>query len=180
MLEWRRTLILPLGLDIFRPVVFLGTQIRSGASWLLYTVGQSHRTWVPGKLCTHITWLRPTFFGLQRTVNTGCYLLRQGSVYRLAPEAPIFYGNADGAQKIFGAVGRVWAKVLRPGSDIKMALCHIMVWCQINTERLKSCYLASIDFGRVSWYVDFYGCFFAFVASRSKPPDMSAREALHS
>ena len=81
-----------MGFDTLWPAVFPGTRIRSSVSWLLRTVGQSRLTWVPRKPSIRVTWLRLTLLGPHWAGPQGSHLLRLGSVYRLAPEAPLFRG----------------------------------------------------------------------------------------
>ena len=68
------------------------SRIRLDVSRFLWTVGQGHLTCVPEKLTIRVTWLKRTLLGSLETVFPDSHLFWQGSVYRLAPEVPLFRG----------------------------------------------------------------------------------------
>ena len=120
--------------------------------------------------------------------DSGFYLLPQGLVYRMAPEPPILGGMPMGPMiflELSGVSRLLFCARLQRLFNMR-ALAHFGTRWVLNKYQL----FISFSFGplgwgytsasRVSWYTDQVGCFLAFVASRSRLPDISSREAWHS
>ena len=101
-------------------------------------------------------WPARSFFILrsQGAFPLGFYLLREGWVYRPAPEAPLIRGMPTGPRAFLETAGCVWATALHPKPTIKKALCHTCPFGGAGNKYRFPGLLAGPSGIRARWEID--------------------------
>ena len=110
-----------------QPFFLLHSSVRVAWSDGLVYVSQGRLTPIPGKSSICVTGTRLTLHGPQGTIPPGSHLLRQSSVYCLAPESPVLRKCGRGP-RYFWSRRACLAYSSATDYHVKKSLCHTLAW----------------------------------------------------